>query len=277
MWRVVSTELAHEHGRHACAEYLRGARRPRSCPAPGCPSSARSTSAPRADRLAHPAGARPRADPRVLRLTGRAAVPVDAVHPPPLGAVLHTRARHRPRDRRPRQHAREPGVRRPVPGGRTGVVAVRAPTTALDRFSRVFWFTLEFGVVHEDEELRAYGAGLLSSYGEIEAFQDAEIRPWDLEAMARIEYDITVYQPCSTRRRRSTKWSRISPPTSRGSDSHPQPDRRRLPAACRSRLARAAVGLSRPAPDGTGRLVSACRSLGRSPTPPCLRRTTCRR
>ena len=59
----------------------------------------------------------------------------------------------------------------------------------------MFWFTLEFGVVHEDDELRAYGAGLLSSYGEIEAFRDAEIRPWDLEAMGRTEYDITVYQP----------------------------------------------------------------------------------
>ena len=32
--------------------------------------------------------------------------------------------------------------------------------------SRVFWFTVEFGVVVEDGELRAYGAGILSSYGE---------------------------------------------------------------------------------------------------------------
>jgi phenylalanine-4-hydroxylase len=35
---------------------------------------------------------------------------------------------------------------------------------ALERFSRVFWFTLEFGVVCEDGQLRTYGAGLLSSY-----------------------------------------------------------------------------------------------------------------
>ena len=66
---------------------------------------------------------------------------------------------------------------------------------ALELFSRVFWFTLEFGVVHEAGEVRAYGAGLLSSYGEIQVFRDAEIRPWDLRAMGTTAYDITHYQP----------------------------------------------------------------------------------
>ena len=66
---------------------------------------------------------------------------------------------------------------------------------ALDFFSKVFWFTLEFGVVREDGELRAYGAGLLSSYGEIEEFRRAEIRPWDLAQMGTLDYDITRYQP----------------------------------------------------------------------------------
>lgn len=66
---------------------------------------------------------------------------------------------------------------------------------ALDFFSRVFWFTLEFGVVREDDEIRAYGAGLLSSYGEIQMFHEAEVRPWDLGAMGTTDYDITQYQP----------------------------------------------------------------------------------
>ncbi len=66
---------------------------------------------------------------------------------------------------------------------------------ALEFFSRVFWFTLEFGVVHEDGEIRAYGAGLLSSYGEIQVFRDAEIRPWDIALMGATTYDITQYQP----------------------------------------------------------------------------------
>ena len=66
---------------------------------------------------------------------------------------------------------------------------------SLEFFSKVFWFTLEFGVVHEEGDLRAYGAGLLSSYGEIQVFRAAEIRPWDLAAMGTHAYDITQYQP----------------------------------------------------------------------------------
>jgi phenylalanine-4-hydroxylase len=66
---------------------------------------------------------------------------------------------------------------------------------ALDFFSRVFWFTLEFGVLIERGELRCYGAGLLSSFGEIEVFRNARIRPFDIDAMGRTDYDITTYQP----------------------------------------------------------------------------------
>jgi phenylalanine-4-hydroxylase len=61
--------------------------------------------------------------------------------------------------------------------------------------SRVFWFSLEFGVVVEDGELRAYGAGILSSYGEIEEFRAMEHRPLDIVEMGTVDYDITHYQP----------------------------------------------------------------------------------
>ena len=61
--------------------------------------------------------------------------------------------------------------------------------------SRVFWFTVEFGVVVEDGELRAYGAGILSSYGEIDEFRRMEHRPLDIAEMGTSEYDITHYQP----------------------------------------------------------------------------------
>jgi phenylalanine-4-hydroxylase len=61
--------------------------------------------------------------------------------------------------------------------------------------SRVFWFTVEFGVVVEDGELRAYGAGILSSYGEIDEFRDMELRPIDIAEMGTADYDITKYQP----------------------------------------------------------------------------------
>jgi phenylalanine-4-hydroxylase len=66
---------------------------------------------------------------------------------------------------------------------------------ALQVIADVFWFTLEFGVIHEGGELKAYGAGILSSYGEIEEFRHTEIRPIDLAEMSTIEYDITKYQP----------------------------------------------------------------------------------
>ncbi|MBD0281546.1 MAG: phenylalanine 4-monooxygenase [Thermoleophilaceae bacterium] len=61
--------------------------------------------------------------------------------------------------------------------------------------SRVFWFTVEFGVVVEDGELKAYGAGILSSYGEIDEFRSMEHRPLDLAEMGTADYDITRYQP----------------------------------------------------------------------------------
>jgi phenylalanine-4-hydroxylase len=77
-----------------------------------------------------------------------------------------------------------------------GEAARRTKTAeALQVVADVFWFTMEFGVLREGGELRAYGAGLLSSYGEIEEFRAAEIRPLDFAEMATLEYDITHYQP----------------------------------------------------------------------------------
>ncbi|MFA9565624.1 MAG: hypothetical protein ACERLM_13080, partial [Acidimicrobiales bacterium] len=60
----------------------------------------------------------------------------------------------------------------------------------------VFWFSGEFGVVRQDGEPRAYGAGLLSSFGELCWFaRHAELRPVDVWEMGRLPYDISRYQP----------------------------------------------------------------------------------
>jgi phenylalanine-4-hydroxylase len=74
------------------------------------------------------------------------------------------------------------------------VLRTRSALT-LDQLSRVYWFTIEFGVLREEGRLKAYGTGLLSSAGELEAMHGAELRPLDLEAASRHEYDPTHYQP----------------------------------------------------------------------------------
>jgi len=64
----------------------------------------------------------------------------------------------------------------------------------LDRLSRVYWFTIEFGVLREDGKIKAYGTGLLSSAGELGEMHKAELLPLDLEVAANYVYDPTHYQ-----------------------------------------------------------------------------------
>jgi phenylalanine-4-hydroxylase len=194
VWRVVSTELASKHRKYACGEYLVGA-----------------------DRLVLPTQCVPQlreVDERVHGLTGFHINPVPGLVPTRIfyGSLaerifLSTQyIRHHSAP----FYTPEPDIVHEIIGHANmlaspvfadlyevaGRASLRATTdVSLDVFSRVFWFTLEFGVVHENGAVKAYGAGLLSSYGEIEAFHDAEIRPWDLLAMATQDYDITHYQP----------------------------------------------------------------------------------
>ncbi len=67
----------------------------------------------------------------------------------------------------------------------------------LEELGRLYWFTVEFGLVEEKGELKAYGAGLLSSFGELEhAFSGkVERRPFDLEQVINTPYDYSDMQP----------------------------------------------------------------------------------
>ena len=63
------------------------------------------------------------------------------------------------------------------------------------RIGRLYWFTLEFGVVREGQDLKALGAGLLSSFGELGRFVAAsELRRFTADAAAAQPYDPTGYQ-----------------------------------------------------------------------------------
>ena len=79
---------------------------------------------------------------------------------------------------------------------RAGQVAGRLKDPRLaELLGRVFWFTLEFGVAMEDGALCTYGAGLLSSFGEITNFRNADVRPFDTAAMGEFtDYEISTFQ-----------------------------------------------------------------------------------
>ncbi|MFE0374625.1 phenylalanine 4-monooxygenase [Streptomyces inhibens] len=70
-----------------------------------------------------------------------------------------------------------------------------ATEEALDVLSRVYWFTLEYGLITESGTPKAYGAALLSSYGEIAAHDRREVRELDLRTAAGTPYRISGYQP----------------------------------------------------------------------------------
>jgi len=77
-----------------------------------------------------------------------------------------------------------------------GLAVDVADDVEMHRIERMYWYTLEFGLVLEDGEPKAFGAGLLSSAGELERFTTrAELRDWDLERIANTPYDPTDYQP----------------------------------------------------------------------------------
>jgi len=67
----------------------------------------------------------------------------------------------------------------------------------LEELGRLYWFTVEFGMVEHEGDIKAYGAGLLSSFGELEhAFgDDVERRPFNLEQVINTSYDYSEMQP----------------------------------------------------------------------------------
>ncbi|MBP6749188.1 MAG: phenylalanine 4-monooxygenase [Xanthomonadaceae bacterium] len=81
--------------------------------------------------------------------------------------------------------------------GRGGVKAHALGPDALVNLTRLYWYTVEFGLIREADGLRIYGAGILSSKGEsIHCLDSAAPNRigFDLERIMRTRYRIDSYQ-----------------------------------------------------------------------------------
>ena len=79
--------------------------------------------------------------------------------------------------------------------GKGGLKAMRLDAVKL--LARLYWYTIEFGLIRTPQGVRAYGAGLISSGGELaHCVDDAAPKrlPFDLERMLRTDYQIDRYQ-----------------------------------------------------------------------------------
>ncbi|WP_028479253.1 phenylalanine 4-monooxygenase [Nocardia sp. CNY236] len=194
VWRTVSAELAREHRTHACAEVLAAA-----------------------EALALPTDHIPQLDEvstALEPLTGFRYAPAAGLVPlrqffGSFGrGVFHSTQyiRHHSAP----LYTPEPDAIHEIIGHANQLASPRfaavytAVGAAVDRLSTdralkfladVFWFSMEFGVVREQGDIRCYGAGLLSSYGELGEFRSAQLRPLHIAAMGSAQYDITRYQP----------------------------------------------------------------------------------
>lgn len=68
----------------------------------------------------------------------------------------------------------------------------------VERLGRLFWFTVEFGLIREEGRLKIYGSGLISSHGEANhslTSKEVDRRPFDLERVCETSFEIDKYQP----------------------------------------------------------------------------------
>jgi phenylalanine-4-hydroxylase len=81
--------------------------------------------------------------------------------------------------------------------GQGGVKAHAIGPDAITQLSRLYWYTVEFGLIREAQGLRIYGAGILSSKGESIYCLDSAAPNrvgFDVERMLRTRYRIDTYQ-----------------------------------------------------------------------------------
>ena len=81
--------------------------------------------------------------------------------------------------------------------GRGGVKAHGIGPEALVNLTRLYWYTVEFGLIQQQDGLRIYGSGIVSSKGESIYSLDSDAPNrigFDLERIMRTRYRIDSYQ-----------------------------------------------------------------------------------
>ncbi|KAI8986037.1 Biopterin-dependent aromatic amino acid hydroxylase-domain-containing protein [Pilobolus umbonatus] len=78
-----------------------------------------------------------------------------------------------------------------------GLASLGATDDDISKLATIFWFTVEFGLCRQNGEIKAFGAGLLSSFGELEySFSSKpQLLPFDPAKTAVQTYPITEFQP----------------------------------------------------------------------------------
>lgn len=78
-----------------------------------------------------------------------------------------------------------------------GLASLGASDEDVEKLATIFWFTVEFGLCRENGEIKAYGAGLLSSFGELVfcKSEKAKYLPFQPKVTGVTKYPITTYQP----------------------------------------------------------------------------------
>ena len=76
-----------------------------------------------------------------------------------------------------------------------GKVADTSGDIMTEKLIRLYWWSIEFGLVKENKRTKAIGAGLLSSIGELSSINEHPHRPFNPEVMAETDFDPTQTQP----------------------------------------------------------------------------------
>jgi len=78
-----------------------------------------------------------------------------------------------------------------------GQAALGAEGALRTRLETLHWFTIEFGMIRQKEGLRIFGAGVLSSKGEVAhaLSDDVEILPFSADLVVEQSYDVWHLQP----------------------------------------------------------------------------------